>query len=168
MYKSLWNHIKKNTKKHTTASVFLPVLVLGWTVIGLLAGALICPFLQAAVLVKATVVLCTGGYAGLIFGFFGGIFYIYRGTVKNLTLLSIQYRPFPSDKTTKHTCKLPSVAAFLLPACQKEKPSVIPFYAHPNATSRTIISENPTAKKIVPIFECSPTDISGISSSTTT
>ena len=44
--------------------------------------ALICPFLQAAVLVKATVVLCTGGYAGLIFGFFGGIFYIYRGTVK--------------------------------------------------------------------------------------
>ena len=65
MYKTLWNHIKKNTKKHTTASVFLPVLVLGWTVIGLLAGALICPFLQAAVLVKATVVLCTGGYAGL-------------------------------------------------------------------------------------------------------
>ena len=41
-----------------------------------------------------------------------------------------------------------------------------PYY--PNATSRTIISENPTAKKIVPIFECSPTDISGISSSTTT
>ena len=72
MYKTLWNHIKKNTKKHTTASVFLPVLVLGWTVIGLLAGALICPFLQVAVLVKATVVLCTGGYAGLIFGFFGG------------------------------------------------------------------------------------------------
>lgn len=69
-------------KKSSTASVFLPVLVLGWTVIGLLAGALICPFLQAAVLVKATVVLCTGGYAGLIFGFFGGIFYIYRGTVK--------------------------------------------------------------------------------------
>lgn len=69
-------------KKSSTASVFLPVLVLGWTVIGLLAGALICPFLQAAVLVKVTVVLCTGGYAGLIFGFFGGIFYIYRGTVK--------------------------------------------------------------------------------------
>lgn len=69
-------------KKSSTASVFLPVLVLGWTVIGLLASALICPFLQAAVLVKATVVLCTGGYAGLIFGFFGGIFYIYRGTVK--------------------------------------------------------------------------------------
>ena len=82
MYKTLWNYVSKHSKKSSTASVFLPVLVLGWTVIGLLAGALICPFLQAAVLVKAPVVLCTGGYAGLIFGFFGGIFYIYRGTVK--------------------------------------------------------------------------------------
>ena len=63
MYKTLWNHIKKNTKKHTTASVFLPVLVLGWSVCGLLAGALICPFLQVALLGIATVVLCSGGYA---------------------------------------------------------------------------------------------------------
>ena len=70
-------------KKSSTASVFLPVLVLGWAAIGLLIGALICPLLQnAAVLVKTTVILCSGGYAGLIFGFFGGIFYIYRGTVK--------------------------------------------------------------------------------------
>ena len=60
MYKTLWDHIKKHTKKHTTASVFLPLLVIGWTAAG----------------------LCSGGYAGLIFGFFGGIFYIYRGTVK--------------------------------------------------------------------------------------
>ena len=28
------------------------------------------------------VVLCSGGYAGLIIGFFGGIFYIYKGVVK--------------------------------------------------------------------------------------
>lgn len=82
MYKTLWNHIKK----HTTASVFLPLLVIGWTAAGLLTGALICPFLQnASTLVRATVILCSGGYAGLIFGFFGGIFYIYRGTVKKST-----------------------------------------------------------------------------------
>ena len=86
MYKTLWNHIKKHTKKHTTASVFLPLLVIGWTVAGLLTGARICPFLQnATTLVRATVILCSGGYAGLIFGFFGGIFYIYRGTVKKST-----------------------------------------------------------------------------------
>lgn len=42
------------------------------------------------------------------------------------------------------------------------------YLYHPNATSSTIISENPTAKKIVPILECSPADISGMSSSTTT
>ena len=81
MYKTLWDYIRK----HTIASVFLP-LVIGWTVVGLLAGALICPFLQnATTLVRVTVVLCSGGYAGLIFGFFGGIFYIYRGTVKKST-----------------------------------------------------------------------------------
>ena len=99
MYKTLWNHIKKNTKKHTTASVFLPVLVLGWTVIGLLAGALICPFLQVAVLVKATVVLCTGGYAGLIFGFFGGIFYIYRGTVKKCQFSTVHFLQIRQQNT---------------------------------------------------------------------
>lgn len=83
MYKTLWNYIKKHTNKHTTASVFLPVLVLEWTVFGLLAGALTCLFLQnATALVKITVILCSGGYAGLIFGFFGGIFYIYKGAVK--------------------------------------------------------------------------------------
>ena len=83
MYKTLWNYIKTHTTKHTTVSLFLPVLVLGWTIVGLFAGALICPFLQnATALVKVTVVLCSGGYAGLIVGFFGGIFYIYKGVVK--------------------------------------------------------------------------------------
>ena len=83
MYKTIWNYVSKHSKKSSTASVFLPVLVLGWTAIGLLIGALICPLLQnAAVLVKTTVILCSGGYAGLIFGFFGCIFYIYRGVVK--------------------------------------------------------------------------------------
>lgn len=38
----------------------------------------------------------------------------------------------------------------------------------PSETSRIIITLNPTAKKIVPMFECFPSDISGISSSTTT
>ena len=39
---------------------------------------------------------------------------------------------------------------------------------YPSATSSTIITLKPTAKNIVPTFECSPCDISGISSSTTT
>ena len=39
---------------------------------------------------------------------------------------------------------------------------------HPSATSSTIITLNPTAKNTVPMLECCPCDISGISSSTTT
>ena len=41
-------------------------------------------------------------------------------------------------------------------------------HIHPSATSSAIMTENPTAKKMVPILECLPSDISGISSSTTT
>ena len=43
---------------------------------------------------------------------------------------------------------------------------LIIFY--PSATSKIIISRNPTANPIVPRFECSPADASGNSSSTTT
>lgn len=39
---------------------------------------------------------------------------------------------------------------------------------YPSATSSTIISTNPTANPTVPRFECSPSEASGISSSTTT
>ena len=40
--------------------------------------------------------------------------------------------------------------------------------AYPSATSRIIISVKPREKHSTPILECSPSDISGISSSTTT
>ena len=40
--------------------------------------------------------------------------------------------------------------------------------AYPSATSSVIMTLKPAAKKIVPMLECSPCDISGISSSTTT
>ena len=39
---------------------------------------------------------------------------------------------------------------------------------YPSATSSTIMTLKPTAKKIVPRLECFPCDISGINSSTTT
>ena len=80
MYKTIWNYISKHSKKSSTASVFLPVLGTRMDeYLGLFAGALICLFLHnTTALVKATIVLCSGGYAGLIFGFLGGIFYIYK------------------------------------------------------------------------------------------
>ena len=55
---------------------------------------------------------------------------------------------------------------------------VFPFFApciaifstmrYPSATSSAIMTLKPAAKAIVPILECFPCDISGISSSTTT
>lgn len=39
---------------------------------------------------------------------------------------------------------------------------------YPSATSRVIMTMNPKAKEMTPMSECSPSDISGISSSTTT
>ncbi len=53
-------------------------------------------------------------------------------------------------------------------AVLKIQPTIPCQTAYPSATSSTIITLNPTAKNIVPMLECSPCDISGISSSTTT
>lgn len=78
MYKVLWNHLDQNLKKAPAPAVFLALLTVGWSVAGILAGLLVCLELQTELMVKLTVILCAGGYAGLIPGFFGGIFYLYR------------------------------------------------------------------------------------------
>ena len=53
--------------------------------IGLLAGFLICMIGGMSFVTKVTVVLCSGGYTGLIFGFFGGILYLYRTEPRHST-----------------------------------------------------------------------------------
>ena len=78
MYKTLWNHLDQNKKKAPAPAVFLALLTAGWSAAGILSGLLVCLGLQTELMVKLTVILCTGGYAGLIPGFFGGIFYLYR------------------------------------------------------------------------------------------
>ena len=55
------------------------------TTIGLLAGFLICIIGGMSFVTKVTVVLCSGGYTGLILGFFGGILYLYRSESRHLT-----------------------------------------------------------------------------------
>ena len=78
MYKQYGTIVSKHSKKSSTASVFLPVLVLEWTVLGLFAGALICLFLHnTTALVKATIVLCSGELCSLILDSWR-IFYIYK------------------------------------------------------------------------------------------
>lgn len=78
MYQTLWNSVNKQVKETHTAAAFLAGSLIGWTTIGLLAGFLICLIGSMSAVMKATVILCSGGYAGLIFGFFGGILYLYK------------------------------------------------------------------------------------------
>ena len=78
MYKTLWNQLAQNKKKAPAPAVFLALLTAGWSTAGILAGLFVCLGLQTELMVKLTVILCTGGYAGLIPGFFCGIFYLYR------------------------------------------------------------------------------------------
>lgn len=57
---------------------------------------------------------------------------------------------------------------FNTPTMNKDDPYVNIKNTYPSATSSIIISTKPSAKTIVPILECGFSDISGISSSTTT
>ena len=85
MYKTLWNSINKQVKDSHASAAFLAVSLMGWTTIGLLAGFLICMLGGMSFVTKVTVVLCSGGYTGLILGFFGGILYLYRSEPRHLT-----------------------------------------------------------------------------------
>lgn len=84
MYQTLWNSINKQVKNSHASAAFLAVSLMGWTTIGLLAGFLICMIGGMSFVTKITVVLCSGGYTGLILGFFGGILYLYRSEPHHL------------------------------------------------------------------------------------
>lgn len=84
MYQTLWNSINKQVKNSHAYAAFLAVSLMGWTTIGLLAGFLICMIGGMSFVTKVTVVLCSGGYTGLIFGFFSGILYLYRSEPRHL------------------------------------------------------------------------------------
>ena len=84
MYQTLWNSINKQVKDSHASAAFLAVSLMGWTTIGLLAGFLICMIGGMSFVTKITVVLCSGGYTGLILGFFGGILYLYRSEPHHL------------------------------------------------------------------------------------
>ena len=85
MYQTLWNSINKQVKNSHASAAFLAISLIGWTTIGLLAGFLICIIGGMSFITKVTVVLCSRGYTGLIFGFFGGILYLYRTEPRHST-----------------------------------------------------------------------------------
>ena len=82
MYQKLWKFMKKHTKKTHTAFLFLFTLIAGWSIAGLAVGTLLCMTTTLTLPVQLTVLLCTTGYAGLIPGFFAGIFFLYKLNLK--------------------------------------------------------------------------------------
>ena len=82
MYKKLWKKLNQNHTVAHTSAIYLTVMSLGWMLAGLLVGGLadlIVPFNMES---KITLFICFGGYGGLIFGLFGGIFYLYQLNLK--------------------------------------------------------------------------------------
>lgn len=78
MYRGLWNFITRYMDDGHAVSVFLPVMIMGWTLIGVAVGLIWCVFTGSGVLQSLADLICAGGYAGLILGLFGGSFFLYR------------------------------------------------------------------------------------------
>lgn len=104
MYNTLWNYLKHHMKSKYRPAGFLTILTVGWAITGVLAGLLVCLGIQKELIVKLTVILCTGGYAGLILGFFGGIFYLYRMDLRR------RFSDYPAEDSDK---KKASVNSFI-------------------------------------------------------
>lgn len=81
MYRGLWNFIRKYTDSSHAVSLFLPVLIIGWTIAGVLAGLLVCAITGTNLISALADLFCAGGYAGLILGLFGGCLFLYRAGI---------------------------------------------------------------------------------------
>ena len=78
MYRTLWNLITKYMDEGHAVSVFLPVMILGWTMAGVAAGLVVCAATGTPVLRALADLICAGGYAGMILGLLGGCLFLYR------------------------------------------------------------------------------------------
>lgn len=78
MYRGLWNLITKYMDNSHAVSVFLPLMIVGWTAVGVAAGLFVCLFTGTGVAAALADLICAGGYTGLILGLFGGCLFLYR------------------------------------------------------------------------------------------
>ena len=78
MYRGLWNFINRFMDKGHAVSVFLPVMIIGWTLAGVATGILVCALTGTELITALADIICAGGYAGIILGLFGGAFFLYR------------------------------------------------------------------------------------------
>lgn len=78
MYRSMWRFINRFTDPEHAVSVFLPVMIIGWTMAGILLGTAVCLLAGQEVMQKLADIVCAGGYMGIFLGLFGGVLFLYR------------------------------------------------------------------------------------------
>lgn len=61
--------------KGHAVSIFLPAVIVGWTLAGVTAGILVCVLTGTDLTAALADIICGGGYAGIILGLFGGVFF---------------------------------------------------------------------------------------------
>ena len=63
MYRGLWNLITKYLDNSHAVSVFLPVIIVGWTIAGVLVGLIVCALTGTGIISALADLICAGGYA---------------------------------------------------------------------------------------------------------
>ncbi len=75
----LWNFLKMHLPVQYVNGAFLTVWIAAWTLSVLAVGVLFCSAVAgASPAVYLVKVICIAGYAGVIFGLFGGMFFLMR------------------------------------------------------------------------------------------
>ena len=78
MYGKLWSFVNHYIDAGHALAVYLPILIVGWTIIGTLFGLGVCSAIRIDLIQSLADILYAGGYAGIFLGLFGGILYLYR------------------------------------------------------------------------------------------
>ena len=77
MYRGLWNFITKYMDNSHAVSVFLPIIIVGWTIAGVLVGLVVCALTGTGIISALADLICARAISELL-GLFGGCFFLYR------------------------------------------------------------------------------------------
>ncbi len=75
----LWNSVKNHISAQHSHAVFLTIWTALWCIGVLAVGLLLCGVTAGSSLVECLeTIICVAAYAGIIFGLFGGMFFLMR------------------------------------------------------------------------------------------
>ena len=74
MYGKLWSFVNHYIDAGHALAVYLPILIVGWTIIGTLFGLGVCSAIRIDLIQSLADILCAGGYAGIFWVFSGESF----------------------------------------------------------------------------------------------